>query len=117
MTEKQDAAMLKLYEALSVKPPSGVRGMSVEERREYDRAAKRRSRAADRVAGPAQVTDAVRREALADAAQAILATGAEGAAAIEKLLMQIFPAKPAVVVGIIADARSGRLKPKLLKPT
>jgi hypothetical protein len=57
------------------------------------------------------VTDTVKREALADAALAVLATDAEGAKAIQRILDAIFAAKPAVAVRIADEAKSGRLRP------
>src|SRR5690606_15501508 len=110
-----DEALMKLYEAVKAGRKPTVREMSSEARRDYNREAKRRSRAADRVSGTATVTDAVKRQALADAALAVLATGTEGSAAIQKVLDSIFSAKPAVALRIAAEAKSGRLRPMHLK--
>jgi hypothetical protein len=57
----------------------------------------------------------LKREALADAALAILATDAEGAESIRRVLESIFVTKPAVALRIAAEAKSGRLRPKYLK--
>lgn len=110
-----DEALMKLYEAVKAGRKPTVRELSPEARRDYNREAKRRSRAADRVSGTATVTDAVKRQALADAALAVLATGAEGSESIQRILDSIFSAKPAVAVRIAAEARSGKLRPTYLK--
>lgn len=110
-----DQALMELHDVIVARRPKGVRGMSADDRREYNRIAKAKSRAADRVTGLAVVTDSLMRDALADAAQAILATGADGSETIKRLLHKIFAEKPAVVDRIVAGSRSGKLKPKLLK--
>jgi hypothetical protein len=106
-----DEALMKLYEAVRAGRKPTVRELSPDARREYNRQAKQRSRSVDRVSGSAPVTDTVKREALADAALAVLATDAEGAKAIQRILDTIFAAKPAVAVRIAAEAKSGRLRP------
>lgn len=102
-----------------MKPPKpGIRDLPVEERREYQRQKKAEQRAKRKAAlesgSPVASADTIR-EALADAALAILSTDAPGSEQIRSVLNRVFPDRPSVAVTVSAKAKSGKLKPKLLK--
>lgn len=95
----------------------GIADMSEEERREYnaEKAREHQARLArEREAGDVPLNAKYMREALADAAIAIIATGANGAAELEKVLAAIYQTKPAAVSKVKADIKRGKLKAKLL---
>lgn len=98
--------------------PATIADMTDEQRREYMRQAKARSRAKQREAAaagtPLPTKDAVR-DALADAALMLLAVGGPGAEQIETVLHRAFPTKPGTVLRLIDDIRKGRLRPKLVR--
>jgi len=117
-----DELLTRLYGALAARGASRqptTRELPPEAKREYDREAKRRSRErAKRAAETGALedrADAVR-DVLADASLILLATGAPGAAEVERLLGVAFRARPGVPVKVRARARSGALRPKLLTP-
>ena len=83
------------------------------------REAKARSREKARKAaeaGSPEPSTATIREALADAALILLATGAPGADEVARLLGKSFPGRAGVPGTVTAQARSGRLKPKIFTP-
>ncbi|MHA6685402.1 hypothetical protein ACX3P0_07375 [Mesorhizobium sp. A556] len=108
---------LWLRYTLLPKPPPTVRDMSVEDRRAYNRArvAEHRARQREAATVEPEPTSPNVRDTLADAALAILATGAPGADEIRRVLMAVFPSKPGLPMTVSAHARSGKLKPKLLR--
>jgi hypothetical protein len=100
------------------KTPVGIRDLPDVERRAYkaQRQAERRAKLKERAGGGSIKFDAASaREALADAALMILASGAEGSASLERYLGKVFFDQPGAVLTIKANARSGRLKPRLLE--
>ena len=95
----------------------GIRDLPDDERKAYKarKQAERRAKLKERVDGGSIKFDAASaREALADAAIMILASGAEGSASIERYLNKVFHDQSGAVLTIKANARSGRLKPRLL---
>jgi predicted DsbA family dithiol-disulfide isomerase len=97
--------------------PLGIRDLPDAERRAYkaQRQAERRAKLKERAEGGSVKFDAMSaREALADAAILILAAGVEGSASIERYLAKVYHDQSGAVLTIKANARSGRLKPKLL---
>lgn len=117
-----DELLTRLYGALAAREasrPPTAREMPPEAKREYDREAKRRSRERAKqaaVTGALEDRADVVRDVLADAALILLATGAPGADAVERLLGVAFRARPGVPGKVRARARSGALRPKLLTP-
>lgn len=98
--------------------PKGFTDMDDDQRRDYMRRKKAESRAKQRdaaAAGAAMPTTATVRDALADAALMLLAVDGPGADQIRAVLGRVFEARPGVVMTVEADARRGRLKPRLLK--
>lgn len=119
--DNRDAALLQLYEALKARnapKPGSFSSLSIDERREYFRVARRRSRAREKtaaVAGRIEPNTQNIRDALADAALMILATGAPGAEEVRRVLAAIFEERPGVPLDVENRARRGRLKPKLAR--
>ncbi|MFC4171630.1 hypothetical protein ACFOYU_06115 [Microvirga sp. GCM10011540] len=112
--------LMKLYGALASQSAgkATIANMTMEERRAYDREARRRSRQRVRESierGSPEPTSAMIREALADAALMILASGAPGADQIRNVLAMAFPGRGGVPGTVTVLARSGRLRPKLVK--
>lgn len=98
--------------------PETIADMTDEQRRAYMRRKKAESRAAQAKAkaeGALKPTTENIRDALADAALMLLAVGGPGSAEIERVLAKVFAARPGVVITVTADARRGKLRPKLLK--
>lgn len=98
--------------------PISIAEMTVEERREYDRKRRAESRARHKAAAAAGTplpSKEVVRDALADAAIMLLAVDGPGAEQIRNVLGQVFEARPGVVLQVSADARRGKLRPKLWK--
>lgn len=98
--------------------PSSIAEMTPDQRREYDRRKRAESRArhkAAAAAGAPMPSHDVIRDALADAALMLLAVDGPGAAEIRNVLGKVFEARPGVVLKVSADARRGKLRPKLLK--
>ncbi|WP_421477714.1 hypothetical protein [Agrobacterium tumefaciens] len=94
-----------------------VRDLPEDERRAYKakRQAERRAALKERVeAGSVKFDAATARDALADAALLILASGTEGSPAIMKYLERVYHDQAGAPFTIAARARSGELKPKLL---
>jgi hypothetical protein len=97
--------------------PVGVRGLPDDERKAYkaQKQAERRAKLRERAeSGSVKFDMMSAREALADAAIMLLASGAEGSASIERYLAKVFHDQSGAVLTIKANARSGRLAPKLL---
>lgn len=98
--------------------PSSIAEMTPDQRREYDRKRRAESRArAKQAAAEGAIKPSLPnvREALADAAIMLLAVDGPGAAEIRNVLGKVFEARPGVVLKVSADARRGKLRPKLLK--
>ncbi len=111
---------MRLYDALAARnarKPTAVRDLPQDQRRDYDRITRSRGRAREREAqsvGDIPATTANVRDALADAALMILATGAPGADQIRAVLEQVFATKPGVPLSVETKAKRGKLKPKLI---
>lgn len=111
-----------LYAAIakaSAERPPTTRELPRAERQAYLRELKRRSRAKAKEAAESGRLEAradVVRDILADAALILLASGAPGADAIERLLGIAFQGRPGVPGTVRAKARAGAIKPKLLTP-
>lgn len=119
-TQISDEAWLRLHDALAKRnapKPGSFASLDQDQRREYFRVARQRSRAKVKTAeangGPAPTMANVR-DALADAALMILATSAPGTKSIRKVLRQIFATRPGVPMTVEAKAKRGKLKPKLI---
>lgn len=113
-----DAALMMLYEWLRKGNAASPSAMTRDERRAYDRQKKAESRA--------RVKDLMRegdtpptadnvRQALADAACMVLATGGPGAEQVRKALELAFRARPGVPLQIETDCRNGKIKPLLAR--
>jgi hypothetical protein len=96
----------------------GYTTMTDDERREYMRLRKaesrQRQREAKRQGEPLPTKDSIR-DALADAALMLLAVDGPGAEEIRNVLSRVFSSKPGLVLRVSADARKGKLRPRLLK--
>lgn len=115
--DPRDAALMKLYDILAARgapKPGSFTSLSEDQRREYFRLARRRSRAHERAAPSIPATTANIRQALADAALMILATDAPGADHVRTVLTTIFAQRPGVPISIETKAKGGKLKPKLI---
>jgi acyl-CoA reductase-like NAD-dependent aldehyde dehydrogenase len=115
-----DETLRKLYDAIKEQQSAApaVRDMPLDERRRYtaDAVAEHRRRQREAIeAGTPELTSANIRNALADAAIAILATNGAGSDEIRSVLGHIFSDKPGAAMTISMKAVSGRIKPKLLK--
>lgn len=120
MTTESDR-LLAAYTAIAkaAKAKATTKTLPPDERREYLRAAKRRSRERNKAAaaeGRIEARADVVRDVLADAAIILLGSGAPGAEAIEKLLGIAFAGRPGVPLSVRGRALSGALRPKLLTP-
>lgn len=117
-TSKADHALMQLYDLLRGRNEGSFASLSVDERREYFRLSRRRSRArakASAAAGRVEATAANIRDTLADAALMILATDAEGAAAVRTVLATVFEKRPGIPIMVERQARVGKLRPKMLR--
>lgn len=121
MAEAERTMMLyRALEAAKAKASGGVRPVrerTADEKRAYMREAQKRSRERQRTAvaiDGALPTDATVRDALADAALMILATGGAGAHQIRNALALAFPSKAGVPFTTEQRAKAGGLRPKLL---
>lgn len=120
MTDTDNNRLRSLYEAIAAKAierDPTFRERSEEERRAYMREAKRQSRARARAAseiGRIEARSDVIRDVLADATLIVLASGAPGADAIERLLGIAFAGRPGVAGTVRAKARAGAIRPKVL---
>jgi hypothetical protein len=115
--DPRDAALVKLYELLSAKnaPKSGsFTSLDQDQKREYFKLSRRRSRAKVRAAASIPGTAANIDQALRDAALMILATGAPGAEQIRAVLAQVFADRPGVPMSVETKAKRGKLKTKLI---
>lgn len=116
----KDAALLELYAILTARnapKPGSFTSLAPDDRREYYRVARQRSRArhhADDVAGNISPNLSNVRQALADAALMILATDAPGADQVRAVLMRVFQARPGVPLTVEQRARAGKLRPKMI---
>jgi hypothetical protein len=118
----KDDALMELYRRLQERgapEPGSFTALDQAGRREYFRQSRRRSRASDRSAkdagNPAPTVGNVR-DALADAALMILATGAPGVDQVRIVLGSVFSKRPGAPVSIEQRARSGRLRTKMVQP-
>lgn len=102
----------------AVKRPSvALADMSEAEFRAYKarkQAERRASLKARETSGSVKFDGASTREALADAALLLLATGGPGADAVEAYLRKVFHDQVGAPMTIKSWARSGKLKPKLM---
>jgi hypothetical protein len=112
-----DEALVKLYDLLTAKntpKPGSFTSLNADQKREYFRLSRRRSRAKVRAAPSVAATAANITQALADAALMILATDALGAEQVRKVLQKIFEQRPGVPISVENRAKQGQLKPKLI---
>lgn len=112
-----DEALEKLYGLLTAKnapKPGSFSTLSAEQKREYFRLSRRRSRAKVRTAPSVAATAANINQALSDAALMILVTDAPGAEQVRKVLQTIFEHRPGVPLSVETKAKRGKLKPKLI---
>ena len=109
----------KLYALLTSRPKRRtVRELDTDARRAYLAKAGREYRQRQREAkqsGSPEPTRPVIRDALADAALMLLATDGPGSVEIRHFLDRVFAGRAGVSGTVTAKAKSGRLKPKLLK--
>lgn len=111
-----DEALEKLYGLLTAKnapKPGSFSSLNPDQKREYFRLARRRSRAKVRAAPSVAATAANINQALSDAALMILVT-APGADQVRKVLQTIFEQRPGVPISVENRAKQGKLKPKLI---
>ncbi|WP_165422289.1 hypothetical protein [Rhizobium ruizarguesonis] len=102
----------------SRKPSVGIDDMAPAEFRAYKarlQAERRARNKAEQAAGSLPFDVDTTRDALADAALMLLYAGGPGATAVLNYLGQVFPDKPGAPMTILARARAGKLKPKLIK--
>ena len=107
-----------LYAMLTAGRKKAVRDRPAEERRAYgaQRVREHRQRQKEAVAkGSPLPTEPMIREALADAALALLAVDGPGSDQIRHVLGRVFEGRSGVPGTVTARARAGALKPKLLK--
>ncbi|PBB96685.1 hypothetical protein [Mesorhizobium sp. WSM3862] len=112
-----DEALTKLYALLTAKnapKPGSFTSLNEDQKREYFRLSRRRSRARMRAASSVAATAANINQAFADAALMILATDAPGADQVRKVLQTIFEQRPGVPISVENKAKQGKLKPKLI---
>jgi hypothetical protein len=115
-TKSVEQRLVELALRKNVRPT--VRDLPVEDLKAYNREAKRKSREARKERAQSGSLDAspeAIREALADAALMILASGAPGAEQVRHALALAFPGKVGVPVTVEAKAKMGKLRPKLIK--
>ncbi|ACP24480.1 hypothetical protein NGR_c06870 [Sinorhizobium fredii NGR234] len=99
------------------RPTVGVADMSTDEFRAYKaklQAERRAKLKARQASGSVKFDPSSAREALADAALLILATGGPGADAVMSYLGKVFHDQVGAPMTIRARAKSGQLRPKLL---
>ncbi|MES0071856.1 hypothetical protein [Mesorhizobium sp. M0058] len=115
--DPRDVALMKLHDMLAARgaPKAGsFTSLDENQKREYFRVAKQRSRMNERAAIAIPATSGNIRQALADAALMILATGAPGADQVRKVLETIFAQRPGVPMSIETRAKRGKMRPKLI---
>lgn len=113
----RDEAMMALYGKIREGQPVGFSDLTEEQRREYQAAKNRESRARQREAmaqGEPLPTKANIRAVLADAALMLLATDGPGAAQIRTVLAAAFPSKPGLLLRVEQQVKTGVLRPKLV---
>lgn len=119
--EISDEALAEIYTRLRARnapKPGSFSALDDAGRRAYFREAVRRSRASaaeSRAAGDIKATTANVRDALADAALMILATGAPGVDQVRAVLASVFAARPGVPITIETKVKRGRLRPRLAR--
>ncbi|TIO57943.1 MAG: hypothetical protein E5Y00_25520 [Mesorhizobium sp.] len=109
--------MAKLYGLLTAKnapKPGSFTSLNADQKREYFRLSRQRSRARMRAASSVAANAANINQALSDAALMILATDAPGADQVRKVLQTIFELRPGVPISVENRAKQGKLKPKLI---
>lgn len=122
MTMDDTDRINRLYQAIATKAAEReptFREKSIEDRRAYLREAARKYRAKGKKAaesGRLEARSETIREVLADAALILLASGASGADAVEKLLGIAFAGRPGIPSTVRAKARAGAIKPRILTP-
>lgn len=112
-----DEALMALYGKIREGQPVGYSDLTDDQRREYQAAKNRESRARQREAvdkGEPLPTKANIRAALADAALMLLATDGPGSGQIRTVLAAAFPSKPGLLLRVDQQAKSGVLRPKLV---
>lgn len=112
-----DEALAKLYGLLTAKnapKPGSFTSLNADQKREYFRLSRQRSRARMRAASSVAANAANINQALSDAALMILATDAPGADQVRKVLQTIFELRPGVPISVENRAKQGKLKPKLI---
>lgn len=112
-----DEALMRLHDLLAQRSAGSFGKLDQAERRKYFAEASRKSRAKVKGAGASgapAATTAVIREALADAALMILATGAPGADHVRNVLAKVFEKRPGVPLQVETKAKGGKLKTKLI---
>ncbi len=115
--DPRDVALMKLHDMLAARnaPKAGsFTSLDENQKREYFKLSRRRSRAKMRAAVSVAATAANINQALADAALMILATGAPGADHVRRVLETIFAKRPGVPLSVETNAKRGKLKPKLI---
>ena len=108
----------ELYARLTAGRKKSVRDRPVEERRAYgaQRVREHRQRQKEAVqTGSPLPTDPMIREALADAAIALLAVDGPGSEQIRHVLGRVFAGRSGVPGTVTARAKAGTLRPKHLK--
>lgn len=119
-TEVPTDALLRLHDLIKARnrpAPGTFSALAGEAKRDYFREAQRRSRARRKAAADAGRLEPTRgniRDALADAALMLLATGGPGADQVRVVLASVFAARPGVPLTVEQRARSGKLRPKLV---
>lgn len=116
-TMAKDEAMMKLYEHVRTGKLVGYTDLTDDQRREYMAEKNRQSRARQREAmaqGEPLPTKANIRNVLADAAIMLLATDGPGADQIRHVIAATFPSRPGLLLKVEQQAKSGRLRPKLV---
>lgn len=114
-----DETMMQLYKHLADRRArqQALRDLPREARNAYHAKANRRSREkarAAREAGAILPTTPVVRQVLADAGIMLLATDGPGAQQVRHALARAFPGRVGLPMTVTQQAKSGRLKPKLL---
>jgi hypothetical protein len=115
--DPRDVALMKLHDALAKRnapKPGSFTSLDEDQKREYFRLSRRRSRAKVRAAPSVPATASNINQALADAALMILATGAPGADQVRTVLATIFAKRPGVPISVENKAKRGKLRPKLI---
>lgn len=117
-----DDALMELYRRLAQRHARGAGGFSdldAAGRREYFRVARRNSRQRARAAEEAGAIEPNLgnvRQVLADAALMLLAVDGAGACHVRTVLASAFAKRPGAPLLIEQRIRSGRIKPKMVKP-